>query len=69
MAYIVSTNAAPMRNFFVSITAGLADRVHRYSLYRQTLNELSQLSDRDLADIGVSRGAITSIAIEHAYGK
>ena len=36
--------------------------------YRRIHGELSRLSDRDLADIGISRLEIESIATEHAYG-
>ncbi|MEM1237674.1 MAG: DUF1127 domain-containing protein [Pseudomonadota bacterium] len=41
----------------------------RYSMYRSTLNELMDLSDRELADLGVSRFNITAVAHEAAYGK
>jgi len=41
----------------------------RYRVYRTTVNELSQLSGRDLADLGIHRSAIRSIAHEAAYGK
>jgi uncharacterized protein YjiS (DUF1127 family) len=34
----------------------------RNSAYRQTMRELSSLSDRELADIGVQRSDITEIA-------
>ncbi|CTQ32023.1 DUF1127 domain-containing protein [Jannaschia rubra] len=37
--------------------------------YRRTLNELSALSNRDLADLGLSRSMIRAIALEAAYGK
>jgi uncharacterized protein YjiS (DUF1127 family) len=36
--------------------------VQRWRLYRTTVSELNQLSDRDLADLGISRGDIRSIA-------
>ncbi len=36
---------------------------HRYGL---AVQELSQLSDRELADIGLTRGDIPRIAWEHA---
>jgi len=68
MAYIVNTHSTPVRSFFYGIAAQIAERVERYSLYRKTLTELSRLSDRELADIGVARGSIETIAIEHAYG-
>ena len=32
--------------------------------YRTTLKELSQLSDRELWDIGINRGMIHSVAME-----
>jgi uncharacterized protein YjiS (DUF1127 family) len=41
----------------------------RRRIYAQTVRELSNLSDRDLADLGISRFAIRDIAIEAAYGK
>ncbi|MCD1643440.1 DUF1127 domain-containing protein [Aurantimonas coralicida] len=30
--------------------------------YRETVNELNRLSQRELADLGISRGDITSVA-------
>lgn len=41
-------------------------RFKRHRLYRQTLNELSALSDRDLADLGLARGAIRNVAMQAA---
>lgn len=41
----------------------------RYRLYRNTLNELRELSDRELADLGLARANLRSIAYETAYGK
>ena len=38
-------------------------------IYRTTINELSQLSGRELADLGISRANIRSIAYEAAYGE
>lgn len=35
---------------------------------RITIKELSKLSDRELADIGISRGMIRSVAMEYHYG-
>jgi uncharacterized protein YjiS (DUF1127 family) len=40
----------------------LKARFAAWRVYRVTLRELSQLTDRDLADIGVSRSAIPAIA-------
>jgi len=36
--------------------------------YRRTVNELSQLSDRELADIGLNRSDIPHIAAGHPQG-
>lgn len=41
----------------------------QWRVYRQTLNELSALSDRDLADLAIARSNIPWIAMEAAYGK
>ena len=41
----------------------------RYAVYRQTLRELNNLTDRDLNDLGIHRSMITSVATEAAYGK
>ncbi len=38
-----------------------------YRLYRETLVELRALSDRDLADLGISRHALTDIARDAVY--
>lgn len=50
------------------LVARLGDARRRYSVYRQTVAELNALSDRDLADLGIARSSITSIATEVAYG-
>ncbi len=39
----------------------------RYRLYRETLNELSALSNRELADLGLSRSMIRRLAYQAAY--
>ena len=48
--------------------ASLADRAARYKLYRRTLDELAQLSDRDLSDLGLARSDVARVAEEAAYG-
>lgn len=54
---------------FNTLVAKLSDQRRRYRVYRQTISELQVLNDRDLADLGMHRSAITSIAREAAYGK
>ena len=36
--------------------------------YNKTRNELASLSDRSLADLGISRGEITAISRKAVYG-
>ena len=45
----------------------LADRLERHATFRTTLNELSSLSNRELADLGMSRSGLRSVAYEAAY--
>lgn len=47
----------------------LADRMIRRRVYRTTVNELSNLSTRELADLGINPSQIRSIAYEAAYRK
>jgi len=39
-----------------------------YMLYRQTLGELTVLSDRELRDLGLSRFSIRQVAHDSVYG-
>ncbi|WGH77960.1 DUF1127 domain-containing protein [Jannaschia ovalis] len=41
----------------------------QYRTFRTTIAELSRLSNRDLADLGIARGDIHWLAMEAAYGK
>lgn len=61
------------------ISLGLQDRLlHTWNafldnrakarVYHQTYRELSALSAKDLADIGLNRSMISSVAHEAAYG-
>jgi uncharacterized protein YjiS (DUF1127 family) len=42
-------------------------RFARYRLYRKTLNELSELDQRQLADLGLNRSMLRRIAYQAAY--
>ncbi|WP_371169154.1 DUF1127 domain-containing protein [Aliiroseovarius sp. 2305UL8-7] len=60
----------------VSIADRLAARITEWkeqletrSLYRKTVRELNQLSDRELADLGLGRGSIRHTARMAVYGK
>lgn len=49
--------------------AAIKEAIARRKVYNQTLNELRQLSNRELNDLGLSRSVITRVAAEAAYGK
>lgn len=70
MAY--ASEARPLRGSvfqkLAEVRAELAERFARYQLYRQTMQELSGLNDRELADLGLERGDIHRVAVEAAYG-
>ena len=44
----------------------ILSKVRAYFRYRETMSELSQLSDRELNDLGISRFEIEAIARKHA---
>ena len=41
----------------------------KWRLFRRTKAELAGLSDRELADLGLNRSMITSVAHEAVYGR
>ena len=49
------------------LTAKLIRRFRAWTRYRQSLRELAQLDDRELADIGISRSEIPDIAWHDAH--
>ncbi|MES2915237.1 MAG: DUF1127 domain-containing protein [Pseudomonadota bacterium] len=71
MAY-VNTNRIARKGFadrlaFVKDTVLTA--IARRRTYLRTVAELNGLTDRELADLGISRLGISEIAHEAAYGK
>lgn len=72
MAYTTygnSTAANTLRDRLVArIETARADFA-KWRVYRDTVRELSALSNRDLSDLGLSRSMIRGVAIEAAYGK
>lgn len=68
MAYAstMSTAEAGLSARLTQVLAHLAERRRQNAAYRQTLAELSAMSDRDLADIGLRRGMIDDVAREAA---
>lgn len=47
--------------------AALVRFIHQWKLYNRSLNELSRLGDRELADIGISRSDIPRLAWTAAH--
>lgn len=60
--YDLAETVNPIRRLYERGTEWWQER----RTYNQTLNELSALSDRDLADIGIARADISAIARETA---
>lgn len=56
------TLAAPAALFHA-----LRDRISAYRSYRRTLNELSRLTSRELADLGLNRSMLKSVALGAAH--
>ena len=54
---------------FAEFRAQLAENAAKRKTFRTTLSELESLTNRDLADLGISRSMIKGIAYEAAYGK
>jgi uncharacterized protein YjiS (DUF1127 family) len=71
MAYVNTTSAA--RKGFADRLVALRDTVltaiAQRRTYLRTVAELNGLTDRELADLGISRLGIADIAREAAYGK
>ena len=71
MAYIaansnaVSGSQGRIAEFFVTVRQVLADR----KLFNQTVKELNALDERELADLGMHRADIISIAHRSVYGE
>ena len=68
MAYLTNTTAsntslfAQLRGLF----ATAANRYKQHRVYRQTLEELSDLSNRELADLGLHRSDLRRVAMDAA---
>ncbi len=69
MAYTTTnaTTASLVSSRIAAFFADLAERSEKRRVYRTTFNELNALSSRDLADLGINRTQIKSIAYEAAY--
>ncbi len=70
MAFATGMNATQVQLGYGAATTfqRLVAQFNTYRLYRKTVNELQGLSNRDLADLGLSRSGITATAREAVYG-
>lgn len=69
MTFLTNTDHAAHSGFAARIAAFFHARALRwvqYGVYVRTLSELSSLTDRELTDLGLSRGMLPSVAREAA---
>ena len=67
MAYTTTTTTP---SFFARVQHAATDfatRVRQYRLYRETLDGLSELNDRELADLGLNRAELRSVAWDSSH--
>lgn len=64
MAYVNTTSAPTFADRFTALLSAIETRRTQRRVYRATFNELSKLSNRELADLGMGRSQIRSIALE-----
>lgn len=72
MAYVNVTSRAAtvsLADRFSGLLAQVKVMIARRAVYNQTVRELNVLTDRELADLGLSRYDIETVAREAAYGK
>ena len=69
VAHALQTHGAvgARSNWLEAIRAAVVLRIKWFAAYRTTYNELSALSDRDLADLDLSREALKAISRQAAY--
>ena len=71
MAYTTNTSRVldntSVAQRLIQLRAGLSTRLANYRTYRATLAQLSALSDRELGDVGVTRGMIRTVASDATY--
>ncbi len=68
----IETNARPTASigaWFQGLRRDLSTEMKRRRVYSQTHEQLMTLTDRELADIGISRLQIADIARDAAYGQ
>lgn len=61
MTYATDTHATPKTT---GLLRGISNRIASRFRYTRTLRQLNDLTDRDLADIGLSRSMLPDVARE-----
>lgn len=71
MAYVNTARAAKSgwADRIAAMLTGGRDAFAKRRVYVQTVEELNRLTDRELADLGISRLSIEDVARDAAYGK
>jgi len=69
MAQITETFAPALSDRVAAALRQFRVARERRALYRRTVAELSALSNRDLADLGIGRSEIHGLAHEAAFGR
>ncbi len=72
MATFVNTTTAANTGLverLLAFSPAIAEAMRKRRLYTQTIHELNQLTDRELADLGISRLAIADVARDAAFGR
>lgn len=64
MAYVNNTRTVTLADRFNALRADFATARAQRKAFRVTMHELSVLNDRELADMGINRSMIKSIALE-----
>ena len=64
MAYLNTTTAPSIFDRISGFTSALVARYRRHQLYRETLNGLSALTNRELRDLGLNRSELRRVAAE-----
>jgi uncharacterized protein YjiS (DUF1127 family) len=62
----IRAHGPSIRDRLFNLRDALAHRAAQRKAYRQTFDELTRLSNRDLADMGINRGMIPAIARQAA---
>ena len=70
MAHVTgSVSARAHHSGVAEIFGDLRRRYSQYRTYHKTLSEMRQLSDRELADLGLHRSMLKRLALQAVYGE